>query len=113
MSQPTEVSILSTTMMKPTKKSDDDSLLQYPNKIMKTPVLRKSKILYESWQCPTSQQLGVPSPINGSIERKQIASFIFGFLNLKNHAMNHPAMMGSQEQTMMNSPVGSCTFVGL
>ena len=29
--------------MKPTKKSDDDSFLQYPNEIMKTPALRKSK----------------------------------------------------------------------
>ena len=29
--------------MKPTKKSDNDSLLQYPNEIMKIPVLRRSK----------------------------------------------------------------------
>ena len=29
--------------MKPTKKSDDDSLLQYPNEIMKTSALTKSK----------------------------------------------------------------------
>ena len=52
--------------MKPTKKGDDDSLLQYPNKIIKVPVLRKSKyyinisssditttvaLLAHRWQC--------------------------------------------------------------
>ena len=47
MSQAVEVHISSTTTMKPTKKSDDDSLLQYSNEIMKTPALRKStEILY-------------------------------------------------------------------
>ena len=45
-------------------------LLQYPNEIM-----RKSKHL----QLPTSQQLWLHSPIDGSVERKQIAFFIFRF----------------------------------
>ena len=31
------------------------------------------------WQFPTSQQLWLHSPIDGSVGRKQIASFIFGF----------------------------------
>ena len=56
--------------MKPTKKSDDDSLLQYANEIM-----RKSK----HWQFPTSQQLWLHSPLDGSVESKQIDSFIFGY----------------------------------
>ena len=45
-----------TITMKPTRKSNDDSPVQDPNKIMKTPVLRKSE-----WQFPTSQQLWLHS----------------------------------------------------
>ena len=71
--------ISSTTMMKPAKKSDDDSLLQYLNKIMKSTALRKSKY----WQFPTSQQPLLHSFIYGSVKRTQIASFTLGFKSLK------------------------------
>ena len=50
--------------------SNDNSLLQCPNEKM-----TKSKY----WQFPTSQQLWLHSPIDDSVEREQIASFIFGF----------------------------------
>ena len=46
--------------------------------------------------------LWLHSPINGSVKRKQIASFIFGRLNLKNFSMNQ-ALIRSQEQTTMNT----------
>ena len=35
------------------------------------------------WQFPTSQQLWLHSPVDGSVERKQIASFIFVFKSLQ------------------------------
>ena len=57
------------------EESDNDSLSQYPNEIIETPALRKSKYR----QFPKSQELWLHSPIDGSIERKQIASFIFEF----------------------------------
>ena len=38
-------------------------------------VMRKSKY----WQFPTSQQLWLNSPDDGSVKRKQITTFIFGF----------------------------------
>ena len=57
------------------EESDNDSLLQYPNEIIKTPALRKTKYR----QFPTSQQLWPHFPIDGSVERKQIASLIFEF----------------------------------
>ena len=57
------------------EESDNNSLLQYPNEIIKTPARRKSKYR----QFPTSQQLWPHSPIDGNVERKQIASFIFEF----------------------------------
>lgn len=46
-----------------------------PHEIMKTPVLRKSKY----YQFPISQQLWLLLSIDGSVERKLIFSFIFGF----------------------------------
>ena len=55
------------------EESDNDFLLPYPNEIIKTQGLRKSKYR----QFPKSQQLRLHSPIDGSVERKQIASFIF------------------------------------
>ena len=74
------------------------SLLQYPNEIMRIPQLRESGY----WQFLTTQQLWLHSPINGSVERKQICLLHFRVLNLTNLSMN-PAMMGSQEQKMINS----------
>ena len=61
-----------------TSVANDDSCSR-PNEIMKTPALRKSKYYILHWQFLTSQQLWLHSPIDGSVERKQIASFIFGF----------------------------------
>ena len=61
-----------------TSVANDDSCSR-PNEIMKTPALRKSKYYILYWQFLTSQQLWLHSPIDGSVERKQIASFIFGF----------------------------------
>ena len=77
--------------MKLTKKSDDNSLLQYPNEIM-----RKSKY----WQFPKSQQLWLHSPIDGSVQKKTNYLLHFRVINLKDFFMN-PAMMGSQD--LMNS----------
>ena len=48
---------------------------KYPKEIIKTPALRKSKY----WQFPTSQQLWLHSPMDGSVKMKQIASFFFEF----------------------------------
>ena len=106
MSEATEVSILSTTMMKPTKKSDDDSLLQYPNKIMKTPALKKRKYYINPGSVRHHSNWG--SLTHQWQHRKKTNCLLhFRVLNLKNfslnHAMSHPAMMGSQEQTMINS----------
>ena len=50
-----------------------------PNRLMKNPAPRKSKYYINTLQFPTSQQLWLYSPIDDSVERKQIASFIFGF----------------------------------
>ena len=61
-----------------TSVANDDSCSRL-NEIMKTPALRKSKYYILYWQFLTSQQLWLHSPIDGSVERKQIASFIFGF----------------------------------
>ena len=47
------------------------SLLQYPNEITK--IVEKRRY----WQFLTTQQLWLHLPINGSVERKQITSFIF------------------------------------
>ena len=76
------------------------SLLQYPNEIMRIPQLRESGY----WQFLTTQQLWLHSPINGSVERKQIVSFIFGRLNLKNFSMNL-AVIRSQESTTISEHV--------
>ena len=45
------------------RRATTDSLLQYPNEIIKTPALIKSK----HWQFPASQQLWLHSPIDGSV----------------------------------------------
>ena len=50
-----------------------------PNGIMKNSAPRKSKYYINTLQFPTSQRLWLYSPIDDSVERKQIASFIFGF----------------------------------
>ena len=51
-SQATEAYSPLTIKMKPTRKTNNDSLVQYPNEIMKTPALRKSE-----WQYLSPQQL--------------------------------------------------------
>ena len=63
-SQATEAYNPLTITMKPTRKNNDDFPVQYPNEIMKTPVLRKSE-----WQFPTSQQLWLHSiaPVNTNV----------------------------------------------
>ena len=78
MSQATEASILLTTMMKPTKKSDDDSLLQYPNKIMKTPALRKSKYYIN----PGSVR-GSPHPSMAASKENKLPPSFSGFKSQK------------------------------
>ena len=75
--------------MKPTKKTDDDSLLQYPNEIM-----RKCKC----WQFPTSQQLWLHLPIDGIVKKKTNCLLHFRVFNIKDFSM-----MGWLEQTMKNS----------
>ena len=86
--------------MKPTKKSYDDSCSR-PNKIMKTPALRKSKYYFNTGSFRHHNNCGFThSSMAASKENKLPASF--RVLNLKNLSMN-PALMGSKEQTMINS----------
>ena len=77
------------TTMKSTKKSDDDSLLQNPNKI-----LRKSK-----WQLAVSDIATTVAPRQR--QKKTNCLLHFRVSNVKDFFMI-PAMMGSREQTMMN-----------
>ena len=74
------------------------SLLQYLNEITKT--VERKQILAVS----DNSQLWLHSPINGSVERKQITSFIFERLNHKNLSMN-PAVIRSQEHVKQLSSV--------
>ena len=100
MSQATEVQISLTTTMKPTKKSYDDSCNR-PNEIMKTPALRKSKYYFNTGSFRHHNNCGFTHP---SMQRRKKTNCLLHFrvLNLKNFSMN-PAMMGSKEQTMINS----------
>ena len=70
-----------------------------PNGIMKTPALRKSKYYINTGSFRLHNNCGSTHPsMTASKENKLLH---FRVLNLKNFSMN-PAMMGSQEQTMMN-----------
>ena len=86
--------------MKPMKKSDDDSCGR-PNEIMKTPALRKSKYYII---LTVSNITTTVAPLTHRWKRRKKTNCLLHFrvLNLKNFSMNL-AMMGSQEQTMMNS----------
>ena len=101
-SQATEVIISSTTTMKPTKKSDDDSLSIYPNEIIRTPALRKKQML------AVSNITTTVAPLAHRWQRwEQICLLHFRVLNLKNFSMN-PANQGvsgtdSDEQSLNNS----------
>ena len=83
MSQATEVSILSATMMKPPKKSDDDSLLQYPNKIMKTPALRKSKYYINPGSVRNHNNWGSPHPSMAASKENKLPPSFSGFKSQK------------------------------
>ena len=76
-----------------------------PNEIMKTPALRKSKYYINTGSFRLHNNCGSTHPsmaMEASKENKTNCLPHFRVLNLKNFSMN-PAMMGSQEQTMMNS----------
>ena len=83
MSEATEVSILSTTMMKPTKKSDDDSLLQYPNKIMKTPALKKRKYYINPGSVRHHSNCGSPHPSMAASKENKLPPSFSGFKSQK------------------------------
>ena len=75
-----------------------------PNKIMKTPALRKSKYCINTGSFRhhnNSDNCGATHPSMAASKGNKLP-LSFSGLNLKNFSMN-PAMMGSHEKTMMNS----------
>ena len=86
--------------MKPTKKSYDDSCSR-PNEIMKTPALRKSKYYINTGSFRHHNNCGSTHPSMAESKENKLPPSFSG-VNLNNFSMN-PAMMGSQEQTVMNS----------
>ena len=100
VSQDTDRGINFLNDYKPKKKSDDDSCSRL-NEIMKTPALRKSN--------KTSE---VPLTHRWQRWKKSNSLLYFWVLNLKSFSMNS-AVMGSQEQTMMNSAVNSASVFHL
>ena len=90
--------------MKPTKKSNDVSCSR-PNKIMKSPALRKSEYYINTGVSNITTTVALVT--HRWQRRKKTNSLLhFWVLNLKNFSLN-PAMMGSQEQTTMNSRLTS------
>ena len=65
--------------MKPTKKSDDDSLLQYPNEIMKTSALRKSKYYINTGSFRHHNNCGSTHPSMVASKEKKLPPPFSGF----------------------------------
>ena len=89
-----------TTMMKPAKKSYEDSCSR-PNEIMETPTLRKSKYYINTGSFRHQNNCGSTHPSIAASKENKLPPSFSGF---KSQTFLHEsAMMGSQEQAMMNS----------
>ena len=92
--------------MKPTKKSEDDSLLQWAKVKWNNENLSNEKMQIFIWLIlAVSNITTTVAPLTHPWQRRQKKTyclFHFQVVNLKNFSMN-PAVMGSQEQTMMQS----------
>ena len=86
--------------MKPTKKSYDDSCSR-SSEIMNTPALRKSKYYINTGSFRHHNNCGSTHPSTAASKENKLPPSFSGFTS-QTLSMN-PAMMGSQEQTMMNS----------
>ena len=69
--------------MKPTKKSDDDSLLQYPNEIMKTSALRKSEYYINTGSFRHHNNCGSTHPLMAASEENKLPPSFSGFKSKK------------------------------
>ena len=69
--------------MKPTKKSDDDSFLQYPNEIMKTPALRKSKCYINTASFRHDNNCGSTHPSIAASKENKLPPSFSGFKSQK------------------------------
>ena len=91
--------------MKPTKKSDDDSLLQYPNEIMKTSVFRKNKYYVNTGSFRHHNNCGSTHPSMAASKENKLPPSFSGFKSQKFvHESSYDGVSGTDndEQSLKN-----------
>ena len=82
--------------MKPTKKSDDDSLLQYPNEMMKIPALRRSKYYINIGSFWHHSNCGSTRPSMAVSKENKLSPSFSGFKSQKFiHESSHDGVSGT------------------
>ena len=91
-------------MMKPTKKSDDDCLLQYPNEIMKIPALRRSKYYIDIGSFWHHNNCGSTHPSMAMSKENKMSLSFSGFKSQKFiHESSHDGVSGTDNDERLDA----------
>ena len=108
MSPATEVEISLMTMMKPTKKSYDDSCSR-PNEIMKTPALRKSKYYINTGSFRHPSNCGSTHPSMAASKENKLPPAFSGFKSQKFvHESSYDGVSGTDNDKQSLKNLSKC-----